>query len=231
MGYSIHAPCKTKKARDEMFAFLKKNYRPFSVLAAGSGCLSEIADQSDLDNREWKHTDGIRGPLKEDMSYVAEGACYIGFDFGTSGGGQGHWMKDFCRWVATKVGKTHQFAVVEGKVPYIIYDIPEGKTTWDSFDSVWPVLERSEFDVTKDMESFVVDRGFRGWAQQVREMRAHSKVIAKKRSDQENWSPAQFKAHVARRNDFWVHQMRIARRADKYIKAELARLDELWENR
>lgn len=229
MGYSIHAPCKSQKARNEMLFFLGQNYRPFSVLAAGSGCLSEIADQEDLDNREWKHTDGIRGPLGDDLSYVHGTKWYIGFDFGTSGGGQGAWMKDFCRWVATKVGRLHQFEVIEGKVPYIVYDTPDDD--WDSFDSVWPVLERSEFDVTKDMESFVVDRGFRGWAQQVRQMRAHSKRVTKERCDREGGSQSMYEARWADRNEFWKKQMRIAKRADKYIKAELARLDKLWEAR
>lgn len=229
MGYSIHTPCKSKRARDEMVAFLKKHYRPFSVLAAGSGCLSEVADQEDLDNREWKHTDSIRGPLGDDLSYIPDDTkWYIGFDFGTSGGGQGTWMKDVCRWMATKVGHRRTFHDIEGQVPYIVYDIPNDA---QDRDSIWPVLERSEFDVTKDLESLVTDRGFRGWAQQVRQMRAHSKRVTKERCDQEGGTKAMFEARWAQRNETWKLQMRIAKRADKYIKAELARLDELWENR
>jgi len=76
-----------------------------------------------------------------------------------------------------------------------------------------------------------VDRGFRGWAHQVREGRAHSKRVTKERCDHEGGSKSQFDARWADRNKMWALQMRIAKRADKYIKAELARLDELWENR
>jgi len=230
MGYSIHTPCKTKKARNEMLFFLGQNYRPFSVLAAGSGCLSEIARIEELNDRTWEHRNELRGPLGDDLSYVHGAKWYIGFDFGTSSGGQGHWMKDVCRWMATKVGRLHQFGMIEGKVPYIVYDIPDDEE-WETLDSIWPVLERSEFDVTKDMESFVVDRGFRGWAHQVREGRAHSKRVTKERCDHEGGSKSQFDARWADRNKMWALQMRIAKRADKYIKAELARLDELWENR
>ena len=230
MGYSIHTPCKTKKARNEMLFFLGQNYRPFSVLAAGSGCLSEIARIEELNDRTWEHRNELRGPLGDDLSYVHGAKWYIGFDFGTSSGGQGHWMKDVCRWMATKVGRLHQFGMIEGKVPYIVYDIPDDEE-WETLDSIWPVLERSEFDVTKDLESFVVDRGFRGWAQQVRESRAHIERTTMKRCNEKNWSPAQYKVSLAQRNKFWSHQMRIAKRADKYIKAELARLDDLWENR
>lgn len=230
MGYSIHTPCKTKKDRDEMFAFLKKHYRPFSVLAAGSGCLSELAEEIHLNDRTWAHTDDLRGPLRSDMSYGSSfSKWYIGFDLHSSAGGQGTWVKDFCRWVATKVGKLHQFKEIEGPVPYIVYDIPDDD--WDSFDGVWPVLERSEYSVTKDMRQYVVDRGFRGWVPQVRSMREHSANVSENRAKREGWSRRQLEWHKERRNQFWDLQMKIARRADKYIRAELRRLDELWENR
>jgi len=227
MGYSFYTPCRSRKARDEMFAFLKEHYRPFSVLAAGSGCLDEIADQQDLDNREWEHRDCIRGPLKDDLSYTTS-KCYIGFDFGFSGGAEGTWMKDFCRWVATKVGRLRTFPDVEGKVPYVVYDIPAHA---NDRDSIWPVLERSEFTVTRDMKSFLVDRGFRGWARQVDVMRKHSRLVARERAKRDNWTKRELAAHLAKQTAFWDLQERIAERADEYIKAELQRLDNLWEER
>jgi hypothetical protein len=228
MGYSFHTPCSSKKARDEMFAFLQENYRPFSVLAAGSGCLSEIAFESELENREWKHTDSIRGPLMEDMSYGEPKGPYIGFDFGSSMGGEGAWMKDFCRWVAMKVGRRRTFPDIEGKVPYVVYDIPENA---NDRDSIWPVLERSEFDVTADLKDFVVDDGFRGWAQQVRKTRKHSEKGALRRQKEEGWSAKQLGFYRERQEAMWDKQERVAKRADTYIKRELRRLSELWEKR
>ena len=230
MGYSIHTPCKSKRARDKMFAFLREHYRPFSVLAAGSGCLEEIGELEDLNDRKWKHTDSLRGPLREDMSYGGDvSKWYIGFDFGGGSGGEYTWMKDFCRWVATKVGRLRQFEAIEGRVPYIVYDIPDDD--WDRFDYVWPVLERSEFSVTADMRQFVVDDGFRGWTQRIGESRKHAKHAAKGRAEREGWTKRQLNAYIKRRMDFWDQQERIAKRADKYIKKELHRLSDLWEAR
>jgi hypothetical protein len=230
MGYSLHTPCRTKKDRDQMVRFLKKHYRPFSVLAAGSGCLCEVADLHELNDRTWKHTDNLRGPLGEDLSYIPDTTkWYIGFDFGSSMGGQGHWAKDFLRWVATKVGKTHQFEVIEGEVPYIVYDIPDDD--WDAFDYVWPVLEKSEYTVTKDMRSFVTDHGFRGWAQQAKEMREFSMKRAPERAEEEGWNAHRLKIELERRAQRHDLTLKVAKRADKYIKRELRRLDALWEAR
>lgn len=106
MGYSAHVPCKSKKERDEMFAFLEEHYRPFSKVVAGAGCLDYfVADEKEFENRNFEHHDSICGPCREGLSYIPDDSdFYIGFDFMTSGGAEGQWMFEFLRWVATKVG-------------------------------------------------------------------------------------------------------------------------------
>lgn len=213
MGYSFHTPCKSNEARDEMFAFLEEHYRPFSELAAGSGYLGEFSSEEDLNNRSFEHTDSIRGPRKDDLSYVHDKKnCYIGFDMSTSGGAQGVWMKDFCRWMATKVGRLRTFKDVEGKVPYVVYDM-------GGPDDLWPVLERSQYNVTKEMESYLVDRGFRGW----------TALIESMFQDHCGFADRDDRPAPKRDEGVWAIQFTVAGRADQYIKAELERLDALWE--
>jgi hypothetical protein len=232
MGYSLHTPCRTKKDRDQMARFLKKHYRPFSEVVAGAGCLDEYGDDAGLNDRSWKHSDWLRGPLPEDLSYIPdETKWYIGFDFGNSGGAEGSWMKDFLRWVAVKIGKRHEFSMIEGAVPYIIYDVPADEE-WETLDSIWPVLDRSEYNITKDMRSYLTDGcGFRGWAQQVKLMREHSIQHTDERAVEEGWDVPRLKAEKQRRAQRFDFMLKVAKRTDQYVKKELRRLDALWEAR
>lgn len=204
MGYSAHVPCKSKKERDEMFAFLEEHYRPFSKVVAGAGCLDYfVADEKEFENRNFEHHDSICGPCREGLSYIPDDSdFYIGFDFMTSGGAEGQWMFEFLRWVATKVGVRYLFDF-GAQVPFIVYDIPTGP---DDLDSRWPILERSEFrDVDEKLQQFVTDNSFKGMLRVVQSRRKMS------------WNPQQY--------DFWE---RVATRADLYFRKELRRLDELW---
>jgi len=224
----MHTPCRTKKDRDKMLRFLKKHYRPFSEVVGGAGCLDPYGDEASLKNRSFKHSDWLRGPLGEDLSYIPdETEWYIGFDFGGSGDAQGSWMKDFLRWVATKVGKRHEFSMIEGAVPYIVYDIYD-EEEWETLDSIWPVLDRSEYNVTKDMRQFLVTNGFRGWTQQVKSMRAHAMSVMKERAEQEGGATKQLEAHKADRKRAFEFMLKVAKRTDHYVKKELERLDKLW---
>lgn len=231
MGYSMHVQCRTKKDRDQMLRFLKKHYRPFSEVVAGAGCLVEYGTEASLNDRTFKHTDRLRGPLGEDLSYIPdEVKWYLGFDFGGSDGAQGSWMKDFLRWVATKVGKRHEFSMIEGEVPYIVYDIPDDEE-WETLDSIWPVLDRSEYRVTKDMRSYLTDQyGFRGWVQQVKLMREHSMERADERAEEEGWNAHRLKAEKKQRAQKFEFMLKVAKRTDRYVKKDLKRLDELWED-
>jgi len=214
-----------------MVGFLKENYRPFSKVMAGAGDLCQFGTEEGLNDRSYKHHDSLRGPLGDDLSYIPpRSKWYIGFDFGTSGGAEGAWMKDFLRWVALKVGKPLEFEEIEGAVPVIIYDHPGD---WKSFDKIWPVLRRSEYNVTDDLRSFLTnDQGFRGNTQQVKKMHEHSMEHLEDKAKEEGWSAAQLKANKDDRNQrTWDHMFKVAKRADKYVKKELQRLDKLWEAR
>jgi len=227
----MHVPCRTKKDRDQMVAFLKENYRPFSEVMAGAGDLCEYGTEEGLNDRSYKHTDGIRGPLGDDLSYIPKRSkWYVGFDFGTSGGAEGAWMKDFLRWVATKVGKPLEFEEIEGAVPVIIYDHPG---SWKNFDEIWPVLRRSEYNVTKDMRSFLTnDHGFRGWTQSVKQMHARSMEHLEETATKEDWGAKRLEANKQLRDvQTWDHMFKVAKRTDAFVKKELKRLDNLWEAR
>lgn len=220
MGYSFYTPCRSEEARDEMLAFLEDHYRPWSVLAASSGCLDEMASEEELNNLEWEHQDTIYGPSGDSLSYVSdeEYPWYIGFDFGSSGGGEGTWMKEFCRWVATKVGAMKTFKE-GGASLFVCYD-----------DEAWPMLERSEH-AGSDLEPFVVTNGFRGWLPMVRQMETRSKHRLEERKKTENWSEAQHRERLKEHAQRWDVKVETAKRADSYVKKELSRLDMLWEER
>jgi len=108
MGYSITAPCKSEKAKEEMLAFLNKHYRSPATFIDGI------------------EEDGLRGPLGDDFSY-SHGECEIGFDY-TSWAPARAFAFAMCRWIALRVGPKKEMEVFEGDgrlvatMPYYVYD-------------------------------------------------------------------------------------------------------------
>jgi hypothetical protein len=101
---TIVTPIKSEKAKNEMMAFLTKNFRA-------------------LDG--W-----LGGPKDNDFAYD-HGSCRIGFDYG-SGSPEREYAYVVCYWIALKVGRTEKFPNsdipdLEGEYPYVVYD---GDETW-----------------------------------------------------------------------------------------------------
>jgi hypothetical protein len=227
MGYSFSAPCKSKKARDEMFVFLQEHYRSWDLFVApykdeleavqGNGILMPFIT---LDSR-------LRGPLTDDLSYD-HSKFKIGFDYGAGfSDGERYWMYNFCYWIAQRVGRRRTFkkqAPDCGAVPYVLYDGHEA----------WPVLERSEYEgkVGEDSE-WLVDNGFRGMARQSdwEEQMQRDKLQKAQDEGLEGEAMEKVKESVTAMLEWLAGKRKGSELVDKIVKSELARLTELWEAR
>jgi len=215
MGYSFATPCKSKKARDEMMAFLNDYYRswdqvikPFKeeLFVTGSGNM-RVAPQISFDTR-------LRGPVTE--AAYDDGKTRIAFDYGAGfSDAERYWMYNLCYWMAQRVGRRRTFSKKApgcGAVPYVVYD---------GFEA-WPVLEKSEFgDKVAEDNEWLVEQGFRGMESLVEWEHQAAQENAKKSGEE---MPKAFTEWLASRAE-------TARIVDKAIKAELLRLSGLWDAR
>lgn len=215
MGYSFATPCKSKKARNEMMAFLDENYRPWNeviepfkdeLTATGPGTLG-IMPQITFETR-------LRGPATQGA--YDQGKAKIVFDYGAGfSDAERYWMYNLCYWMAQRVGRRRVFSKMApdcGAVPYVVYDGYQA----------WPVLEKSEFGdkVDEDNEWLVVD-GFRGMENVVEWDKKATKQTALEEG-----------VEVAKGMLDWLSgRAKTAGIVDEAIKTELTRLAILWETR
>lgn len=142
MGYSIHVPCKSMKARNEMEAFLKEHYHTLSQsiqerepeVRQNLGALGMTPEEVDwtfkaLADAEYDQT-GNLWTGRADL--YTESDLTIGFSTNANAP-QDQTMYSMCCWMALKVGRLRKLknAVYgyEGKdpmpdiqVPYFLYD-------------------------------------------------------------------------------------------------------------
>jgi hypothetical protein len=209
MGYSFHTPIRSTEDRDEMFAFLQENYRPWYKIA-----------KYDNDYQ------GVSEPMSQDMSYGSTTADYpyIGFDFNTGDDGERYWLYNLNYWMAQLIGKKRAWPErrgLEEPVPYVVYDGAVEEDPND-VDYTWPVLERSEFEGKVDgLEWCLVDNGFRGWASMIHRHYANFKKRQLKKGEEV----------YTEMPEFLASSLPEAEESDVLLKAELARLTELWEAR
>ena len=220
MGYSFSTPCKSEKARDEMFSFLEEHYRAWDKLIEpfkeemermqGKRILMPFIS---LDTR-------LRGPLTEDLSYD-HSKYKIGFDYGAGfSDGERYWM-------AQRVGRRRTFTKKAkgcGAVPYVLYDGYEA----------WPVLERSEYaDKVGNDSEWLVDDGFRGMVSLADWEDRMQKERMQEAKEEGLTAQAKEAALEAAGNMLkWLAGKRKGSElVDKAIKAELTRLTKLWEAR
>lgn len=141
MGYSASVSCKSVKASDQLYDFLKKNMVSWSILTEGT----KIEYNPDYD-----YTRFIKPG--ENLSYGSS-PTRVGFDFSTQGP-PGHYMWTILRWAAFKVGRVSRFPKKLGHnmpVPYVTCDI----------DEYVPVITIKQW-VYKDSAQYVVDKlGFK----------------------------------------------------------------------
>jgi hypothetical protein len=126
MGYSFTTPIKSKKAQQQMLAFLEKHYRPWSELTKGT----ILEYNPDYDATRYICTG-------EDLSYD-HGKCRIGFDYSRSDDSTPY-MHGILRFMALQVGRRRALPNDTGSpeaVPYIVYDGYEA----------WPVLLLSKWN-------------------------------------------------------------------------------------
>jgi hypothetical protein len=224
MGYSFSTPCKSKKARDEMFAFLEVNYRAWDKIV--EGLKEEVPEDKKRRLMPFITFDTrLRGPLTEDLSYD-HSKYKIGFDYGAGfSDGERYWMYNFCYWMAQRVGRRRTFtnkAKDCGAVPYVLYDGHEA----------WPVLEKSEYgDKVGEDNEWTVENGFRGMVSLIEwEERVHQERMEEAETKTEAVQEKGFQM-VRDMTDWFAGRRKASELVDKAIKAELTRLTELWEAR
>ena len=143
MGYSCATPIRNPKLRNEMMKFLRKNFRPWSVVTAGT----DHAIDPDYDPTIHRLCrDG-------DLDYDS-GKCRIGFNYHSMPpGGLNDYVWGTLRWIAVRIGRRKPFAKLlpgKGSVPYTVYDGNEA----------WPVLTRPEWNLRNTPQGpAVVHRG------------------------------------------------------------------------
>jgi hypothetical protein len=104
MGYSLAVPFSTTEKRDQIMAFLEKEFRKWPAV---------IDDKRGLSY--------VRGPiLSEETSYssVKNG---IGFDFNAAGL-EREYPHVICRWLALRAGKRRTFNFSKKRLPFYYYD-------------------------------------------------------------------------------------------------------------
>lgn len=210
MGYSFAAPCKSKKARDEMMAFLDEHYHswdqviePFKgELTSGQGIMPVVTFETRL-----------RGPATEGA--YDQGKAKIVFDYGAGfSDAERYWMYNLCYWMVQRVGRRRVFSKMApdcGAVPYVVYDGYQA----------WPVLEKSKFGDKVGDSEWIVEDGFRGMMNLIEWERKASKKTALEQG-----------VEMAKEMLDWLTgREKTAGIVDTAIKTELERLSGLWENR
>lgn len=195
MGYSCATPIRSPKLRDEMMGFLKKNFRPWSVITAGT----EHACPPEYDPT-------LQRLCRDGKLDYDSGKCRIGFNYHSMPpGGLNDYVWGTLRWIAVRVGRRKSFAKRlpgKGAVPYTVYDGYEA----------WPVLARPEWDLRntpEDHQWCLVDSdGFK--------------------PEQRYWADRGFLSSLSA---MVLGLNQEADWNDKTVKAELARLSQLWDAR
>ena len=100
MGYSVMASFLNMESKDQMFDFLKENYKDANTLTGKT------------------YYNFARGPT-DDLSYAPKKGFFLGFDYNTSGF-EREYAFQLCSWMAKTAGKTTKFAKKE--LPFIVYD-------------------------------------------------------------------------------------------------------------
>lgn len=126
MGYSLAVSLKSKPARDEMFAFLGANLRPWSTLTEPYKDNPEVYCSPDFDPTRWLC-------LGKDLDYD-RGTTKIGFNQSMTG----HHTVCILRWASLRLGRRRKFKKFDilVPVPYIVYDGYEGWPTLYNYE--WP---------------------------------------------------------------------------------------------
>ena len=108
MGYSIACPARSKKLRDDMLAFMEKNFRPWPDLTGRGG-------------------DMYASEPTMHLSYD-QGKCRVGFNYGPLDDGERLYIYTVTNWMCFRIGKRRQLQIFHshGKlvapVHYYVYD-------------------------------------------------------------------------------------------------------------
>ena len=203
MGYSVAVAVKSKKAKDEMLAFLAKNFRPWSTIAIEGGLAGYEPG-----------VEYISGPT-DDLSYD-HGKLRIGFDF-SGGGGWREYAFQLCYWVALKVGRERILRKLGRVSPYIVYD---GYEAWPVVVGPPPLgMEWAEVSTVGFKEPS-------NWKEMRLKLEQYNQL-----SDEQLDKPqdkATLYSSMREYVDFWSKEVGENQKMCSIMEAELYRLDTLW---
>ncbi len=142
MGYTIATPIRNVKLRDQVVAFLDKEYRNWPELHGG-----KKTDPCYISPPLPNGTGHYQPVGSRNLDYD-NGSCRIGFNYKSSAG-ERDYAFTFCRWLALRFGKLRRFKGFAESCPHIVLD----------GSMAWPVLIRRQWqDVPRKFKWAQYDR-------------------------------------------------------------------------
>lgn len=218
MGYTLHVPCKSMKARDEMSSFLKEHYRKYSQMFKEAGMTQRLRDIGATE----KEAECINAALtsdKHDPTTIHTGRKdlyipsdrVIGFSFIVSFP-HDQFMYSLCCWIALKVGRTRRLKNAtydyQGKDP--LPDIQVPCFVYANFEPL-PVL--------RDLDMTDIGPDARDFLGQCRNV------------DEVGFQPTQEWAVPTFNMMYGYGRLDVVPVMDEVLHAELKRLESLWNAR
>lgn len=236
MGYSIGVRARSAKLQETMLAFLAVHYRNWAQITGGYDpqAVTDPTDDADYDN----------------------GKNFVGFNYGCLSGYDRFWNTTTCRWIALKVGrrkrKFNKDVITPNELPE-----PTPFLTYDGYQH-WPVIvcANPKRNLAKGQQWCSTDKyGFPNNPKLYEEYAttaAHEVLNPDNREEEaaaqkawkafmeeaavKNWEELELAGKITRQQ--WIdesnvlmakHFKPLMEEAFKLMRAELKRLDDLWE--
>lgn len=165
MGYTVAAPIKNEKLRDQVVAFLDVQWRTWPQLHGAARDAPMYLS--------FPHPDGCgryEPKTARNLDYDS-GKCRIGFNFNATPFERDYGF-DACKWMALRWGKLRKFKVLPYACPHIVYDghdawpvIVEGQVVSDKLVQKWDRVDRwgVRFPDAFDQTMAETIPGYREW--------------------------------------------------------------------